>query len=43
MWAGVRIIRDWGGKDILAEKGTGEGHLVLESASGSLDLGGKTD
>lgn len=39
-WDGVRIIRDWGGKDILAEKGTGEGQLVLESLSGEVNLGG---
>lgn len=39
-WDGVRIIRDWLGKDVLAEKGTGEGQLVLESASGGVDLGG---
>lgn len=39
-WDGVRIIGDWHGKDVLAEKGTGEGQLVLESASGGVDLGG---
>lgn len=39
-WDGVRIIRDWGGKDILAEKGLGEGQLFLDSVSGGVDLGG---
>lgn len=39
-WNGVRIIRDWGGKDILAEKGLGQGQLFLNSLSGEIDLGG---
>lgn len=39
-WDGVRIIRDWEGKDILAEKRLGERQLFLESVSGGVDLGG---
>lgn len=41
-WDGVRIIRDWAGKEILAERGAGEGQLVLENVSGGIDLGGTT-
>lgn len=41
-WDGVRIIRDWGGKEVLAERGAGEGQLVLESISGGVELGGTT-
>lgn len=41
-WDGVRIIRDWGGKEILAEKGLGDGQLFLDSLSGEVDLGGTT-
>lgn len=41
-WDGVKIIRDWGGKEVLAEKGVGEGDLVLESISGVVELGGTT-
>lgn len=39
-WDGVRVIRDWGGKDVLAERGLGEGQLLLESVSGGVELGG---
>lgn len=39
-WDGVRIIRDWEGKYILAERGLGGGQLFLDSASGGVDLGG---
>lgn len=39
-WDGVRIIRDWGGKEILAEKGLGNGQLFLDSVSGEVELEG---
>lgn len=39
-WDGVRVIRDWGGKDVLAERGLGDGQLLLESVSGGVELGG---